>query len=242
MSVPKGSPHAAEGGGDPTGRHQKAGRGSRASAPPSHRRRSYKPAEQRREQILDCALQAFAERGYHATTIADVCALAGIGRGTLYQYFRDKRELLVALADRIADRVTSVFTGRDLITIPDFKPDEHLVAEFVQGRLLSILSAVFEDAATVRLVLKAGRGADGVVDGILRRVDEAVLDRMEAELRAAKEAGIIRDLDERVAARFFLGGIEKLALMYLDEDRPVDLEAVAREAALLEVSGMFARK
>ena len=48
-------------------------------------------------------------------------------------------------------------------------------------------------------------------------------------------------IDARLA-RFFLGGLEKVVLSYLDQDKPVDLPAVAREAALLEMVGVLARK
>ncbi len=204
------------------------------------RRRTYLPAAERRDQILDCALEAFAESGYHATSIADVCSRAGIGRGTLYQYFGDKRALLEALAERITKRVVASFSEREPLRVPPgFKPTREQAIRFVQERFAEVLRAVFEDAATTRLVLVAGRGADGVVDDILRRIDAAAIERIEAELRAAKEAGVIRPLDEHFVARFFLGGVEKIVLAYIEEDRAVDLDAIAREAALLEVLGIY---
>jgi AcrR family transcriptional regulator len=206
------------------------------------RRRTYKPAEERRQQILACALQAFSEQGYHATSIADVCKRARIGRATLYQYFADKRDLLVALADGIAQRVTDAFEQRQPLRLPPgYRPTEEQAVQFIQRRFAEFARVVFEDAATVRLVLRAGRGADGVVDDILRRIDAAVLETVVEELRAAKQAGVIRDLDERFVARFILGGVEKTVLAYLDEDRPIDLDAIAREAALLEVCGIYPR-
>jgi AcrR family transcriptional regulator len=201
--------------------------------------RTYRPAPERREQILDCALACFADRGYHATSIADVCARARIARGTLYQYFADKRDLLVALADRITERVLAVVAQRSALALPaGLRPSHEQLVAFIEHRFASVLRVVFADAATARLVLRAGRGADGVVDQTLRRVDEALLGRMEAELRAASEAGAIRPLDERFVARFVLGGVEKIILTYLDEDRPLDLDAIAHEAALLEVFGI----
>ncbi len=203
------------------------------------RPRSYKAAAERREQILDCALGCFGERGYHATSIADVCARARIGRGTLYQYFDDKRSLLVALAERITSRVTRAIDERPLLRLPSgFRPSTEQLVQFVEDRFTSVLSIVFEDAATARLILRVGRGADGVVDQMLHRVDEALLGRMEAELRTAQQAGAIRPLDARFVARFFLGGIEKIVLTYLDEDRLIDIPKIAREAALLEVLGV----
>ena len=51
------------------------------------------------ERILDAAAHVFAERGYAATT-NQVAEQAGLSIGSLYQYFRDKDELLVALYDR----------------------------------------------------------------------------------------------------------------------------------------------
>jgi AcrR family transcriptional regulator len=206
----------------------------------SSTRRTYKRGPERQAQILDCALEAFAASGYHSTSIADVCARAGIGRATLYQYFTDKRDLLVALADRIAARVMAAFESRQKLRLPPgYKPTEGDAVRFIQSRFSALLRVVFEDARTARLVLRAGRGADGVVDEILRRIDQAVLVALEEELRAAKRAGVIRDLDESFVARFFLGGFEKIVLTYLDEDRPLDIDAIAHEAALLEVLGIF---
>jgi len=202
-------------------------------------RRTYMPADERKSQILDCALQAFGESGYHATSIADVCARAAIGRATLYQYFEDKRALLVALAERIASRVMAAFEEREPPRIPTgFKPSEAQVIAFMQARTGGVLRAVFEDAATARF-LRAGRGADGVVDDILRRIDDAVLHTLEAELRAAKEAGVIRALDERFVARFLVGGYEKIILYYLDQDLPIDIDSITHEAAMLELYGLF---
>jgi AcrR family transcriptional regulator len=216
--------------------------GERAQGYARTARRTYKPADERKQQILDCALEAFAAAGYHDTSIADVCARAGIGRATLYQYFTDKRDLLVALAERIEARVKRLLEEREPQRfVPDFKPTEAQAVAFVQARFAETVRGVFEDAATARLLVRAGRGADSAVDAVMRRIDEAVLVVMERELRDAKQAGVIRDLDERFVARFLLGGIEKILITYLDEDRPIDVDAIAREAALLEVCGIFSR-
>ena len=208
----------------------------------SKSKRTYKPAAQRKAQILHCALSAFAEHGYHATSIAEVCGRARIGRATLYQYFADKRDLLVALADQIAERVLKAHDELTPVRIPQgARPTPDQMAAFMQKRMTAILQVLFEDRATAQLVLRAGRGADGVVDGLLKRIDDAVLETLEAQLRVAKEAGVIRPLDEHFVARFFLGGFEKIVLSYLDDDRPIDVETIAREAALLELCGILPR-
>jgi AcrR family transcriptional regulator len=205
-------------------------------------KRTYKAADERKQQILDCALEVFSAKGYHAASIADVCARAGIGRATLYQYFTDKRDLLVALAERIAARVTRLVEERERLRLPPgVKPTLDQTVAFVQARFTQILRSVFEDAATARLIVRTGRGADSAVDAVWKRIDDTVMKQLEKELRYAKRAGLIRPVDERFVARFFLGGVEKTLLMYLDEDRPLDIEAIAREAALLEICGIYPR-
>ena len=45
----------------------------------------------RRAQLVACAREVFAERGYHKASIDDVIRAAGVARGTFYNYFDSKR-------------------------------------------------------------------------------------------------------------------------------------------------------
>jgi AcrR family transcriptional regulator len=61
-------------------------------APRWRRRKQARPQE-----ILDAALDLFAERGFAATRLEDVAARAGVTKGTVYLYFKTKEELFEAL-------------------------------------------------------------------------------------------------------------------------------------------------
>lgn len=52
----------------------------------------------RRQQILDAALGSFAGRGFHQTSMHDISAAAGISVGLIYRYFKNKEEVIAALA------------------------------------------------------------------------------------------------------------------------------------------------
>ncbi|MCM6773633.1 TetR/AcrR family transcriptional regulator [Nocardia sp. CDC159] len=54
--------------------------------------------ERRRQQILDAALECFARKGFHATSMQDVFTEAGLSAGAVYRYFKSKDELIAALA------------------------------------------------------------------------------------------------------------------------------------------------
>lgn len=51
---------------------------------------------QRREHLVDTAINLFAEHGYHATGIDMILAEAGVSKKTLYRHFRSKEELILA--------------------------------------------------------------------------------------------------------------------------------------------------
>src|SRR6185436_15073087 len=55
----------------------------------------------RRNQILDAATSAFAEKGFHRATIQDVAKVAGIAAGTIYNYFENKTGLLIGILERL---------------------------------------------------------------------------------------------------------------------------------------------
>jgi AcrR family transcriptional regulator len=56
---------------------------------------------QREEQILEAAMQLFAEHGYSDTDTQLLADKLQVGKGTLYRYFPSKRELFLAAADRV---------------------------------------------------------------------------------------------------------------------------------------------
>lgn len=51
---------------------------------------------QRREVLIDTAIELFAEHGYHATGIDTILAKSGVSKKTLYRHFRSKDELILA--------------------------------------------------------------------------------------------------------------------------------------------------
>ena len=63
------------------------------------------PAARRRKQLLDVALEVFAERGFHPTSMNDLAEAAGVTKPVLYQHFGSKRELYLELLDDVGGRL-----------------------------------------------------------------------------------------------------------------------------------------
>ena len=69
-----------------------------------------------RGKIVQSATALFRAKGYDAVSIADIVEQAGIGKGTLYQYFANKEDLFFECADRIFENIDSEMELLDKVT------------------------------------------------------------------------------------------------------------------------------
>ncbi len=207
-------------------------------------KRSYLPAEERRAQILACARAVFARRGFHVASIAEICSAAGIGRGTLYQHFTNKRDVLEAVLEELFERVRGVLASRQSVAELDGAADAPpaLICAFCATRLRRMLDAIFHDEASLRLVLREARGLDGGIDAILARIDGLVLGAMVTDLESARRLGVVETAEPELAARFLLGGVEKLVLDALHADAPVDLERIVSVVTDIQLTGLLSER
>src|SRR6188474_627523 len=112
------------------------------------------PKNERRQQILSVAREAFAKRGYHHATIDDIVAQAGVARGTFYLYFIDKRAVFSELIDRFA---TQIGNAIQRIVIDD---PSRPVADQVLDNIRSILRTCLVERAMTKILFTDVVGAD----------------------------------------------------------------------------------
>ena len=88
-----------------------------------------------REAISDAAIRLLTEKGLESLTMEAVAEVVGIAKGTVYNYFRSKEELLVAVHDRavraLFDEVDALFARPQLVW-PHVDPQR---ASVVRGQL-----------------------------------------------------------------------------------------------------------
>nr|WP_245670471.1 TetR/AcrR family transcriptional regulator [Nocardia flavorosea] len=159
-------------------------------------------AELRRD-IIDTAFVCFAEKGYHATGIADIAADLGIGHGTFYRYFSNKRDIIDHVIDDLAARIVDAL-GTDNAPEAASTLDEYRQQlERIGDALTRILLA---DRRVAQLLLFHAPGID---DELTRRL-YGLLDTADAltagYLDHGVELGYLRaDLDTRNTARAVTG-------------------------------------
>jgi AcrR family transcriptional regulator len=66
---------------------------------------------EKRARILDAASRVFVERGYRSANVDEIAERAGIGKGTVYLYFRSKDEILLAVFEEFTTRMLQQLEG-----------------------------------------------------------------------------------------------------------------------------------
>jgi AcrR family transcriptional regulator len=85
--------------------------------PPPSARAKAAPAD-KREAILDAALELFVERGFHGTAVPEIAERAGVGAGTIYRHFASKEAIVNAMYQQYKGELT----GSILRDFPVDKP------------------------------------------------------------------------------------------------------------------------
>jgi AcrR family transcriptional regulator len=168
--------------------------------------RSPAKREERRQQLLACARDAFAEKGYQAVTVDDVVARAEIARGTFYLYFDDKRAVLDALVDEFLQRILSVIVGID-IAHTQLSPREQL-----RQNIDRITRLALSEPAMLKVALHDATGLDPAFDAKIRSFYEALRKLLGESLAEGQENGIVRQGDRGVMVSIGLGGLKELVL------------------------------
>jgi AcrR family transcriptional regulator len=168
--------------------------------------RSSARREERRQQILECARDAFAERGYQVVTVDDIVARAQIARGTFYLYFDDKRAVLDALIDGFLQRILGCIVAIDIAHAKD-SPREQL-----RQNVERIIRFALQEPAMLQIALRDATRVDATFDAKVRSFYGALRIFLAESLEEGQDNRIVREGDRAVMVSIGLGGLKELVL------------------------------
>lgn len=186
----------------------------------------------RRATIVDTSAAVFARQGYHATGIAELCAVNGFGKGAFYYYIGSKEELLAAIHDRVMDEVLA---GAERVAATGGAPAEQLAN--LGHELLDVIHRYPDHVWVFLHEFPALTGEHAVRFRARRREYEA---HVEAVIRAGVAAGEFRDVDPWLTARAWLG-MHNYTYLWLRPGGRLTARDAARPFADLFIDGIARR-
>lgn len=157
--------------------------------------------EEKFQRILDAAVEAFAEAGYHQCQVSKIARLAGVADGTIYLYFKNKEDILVRLfQERMGDFIASIRTQLQY-------------QQTTRERLRTIIETHFSEmeknrsqAIVTQLELrqsdiKIRNGINGPLKEYFKLIEEVIT--------AGIEQGEVVPLDVRIARQLIFGSLDE---------------------------------
>ncbi len=199
-------------------------------------------SDHRKAQILDCARKVFAVNGYHKANIAMICKEAGIGRGTLYQYFKNKESVFKAIIEDIVSDIT-VHMKEKFASIDKKVKNQKDISEFLAGRLEIAFQHWLSDRYTARIIFEHSTGINEFFSRMRRKVDNHFINLIRVDIKKGIKLGFIRmDIDPYITAVKMWGGMEKVSLISLSESKDglpeKKIKQLARQILSIDLYGI----
>jgi AcrR family transcriptional regulator len=152
---------------------------------------------ERKQQLVEAAIALFAERGYAATRVLDICDRAGVAKGLFYWYFPTKLDLF-------AELVRSMRLQLRRSQAAAMSPTADARTRILEGTFASV--RFMAENATYFSLVEVERSDPAIADAV-RTGSEVYLDDVRALIREAQGAGTIPDSNPQLLALGVLGAV-----------------------------------
>jgi AcrR family transcriptional regulator len=180
--------------------------------------------DEKLEEILEASTQVFSGKDFHEVLIDEIAEAGGIGKGTVYRYFRTKEELYQATIEHGLAKLDKV--------LHDALPEEGSPTERLARLAREILAFYWDKRSLLMLLYRDERMVRGR-RGILRERHDRLAARVREVLLEGIERREYRGVDPHTAAELFLGMIRGINVFRRDGDTLDELAA--------EIVGVFTK-
>ncbi|NMC26943.1 MAG: TetR/AcrR family transcriptional regulator [Syntrophomonadaceae bacterium] len=161
-----------------------------------------KQNKERRQRLLECALDLFIEKGYFNTSIRDIIERSSYGTGTFYNYFADREDILKALLEVFAEQIITSITG-------SYSGEDDLLDSFIATERITM--EVFARHEKLSELYSRVAGASAPIDKCLQQFEDRLLAFYSKNIEYGIKKGAFKNVPVSPVAHSILA-IEKFLL------------------------------
>ena len=183
----------------------------------------------KKRTIIDAAAKVFSKKGFHKAKIEEIAKEAGIGKGTIYEYFASKEELFKEMLSSISREYIRVFDSRS-----------HASAV---GQIREIIKQHFNfmrmNKDLARIIIANQNALNGEIRQWFLEQTFEKISAIEGVLEKGRAAGEFReDLNVCIAARIIFGSVMALSGAIVHENLSYEGDALAYDLMDLLLNGL----
>jgi AcrR family transcriptional regulator len=170
------------------------------------------------KNILDSAKTVFIEKGFNQVSVKDIAAHAGLGHGTFYLYFSDKKDVFYKLLEQVEDDLYTAFQG-----------GVDIDAEYKEGlstyrALRKDIAAIFESFKRNYNIIRLSKELASLDPQFAEKYYNIRLRLIERTERIIDRSPLQKHVDSKIAAVAIAGMIESTAEEWLNLNNPHRIE------------------
>jgi TetR/AcrR family fatty acid metabolism transcriptional regulator len=191
--------------------------------------RGRKKSDATRQAIVACASEVFSERDFHEVLTNDIADRLGIGKGTMYRYFRSKEELyLAAISSGLDGLHSAVKAGLER---------EASLASTIENLVRTMVTYFWRQRDFFVLMHRLEAKLDPSERAEWQSRRDEVVRMVRRVLDRAAAQGEIRRVSSRLAVEALFGMIRGVCVYRADSDRPAELARLVTQMFLDGLGG-----
>lgn len=159
--------------------------------------------EETREMLILSALDLFAQKGYRGTSVRDLASSTGVTTGAFYSNFRSKREIYIAIIDKITSAIQKIVdeTAREIIEVMKKRGGAQIEYELLRRPIYRLLDEASRHDSLMQILRREGLGRDPEFQRDIDRVWERFVLAAKNALDMYVEAGFAKSYDTEMVSR-----------------------------------------
>lgn len=174
--------------------------------------------ERNRNMIMDAAIDIIAEKGFKNTTTREIAETADMAEGTLYNYFKNKDDILMSITERYISYKRNFNFNEDAANMMEF------IASIYKGNASTVMEEHSKEREVLIALLPELLTDQKLGKMYYERIVKPFLEAIEAGIISLKEKGIAADYDEKILSRLLYGALIGFAVLDINND-PVTCNA-----------------
>lgn len=200
----------------------------------SERTKAMSEPGDKKSRIVQAAMEVFSEKPYHQVTMEEISGRAGVGKGTIYEYFRSKDSLFADVADLGFNMYLAELAG-------SIKPHESATAQ-LKALFTTHLRFVERHVHAARLLSKENRPTQSGMKQLVENYRKKIMDLLSEIIRLGVDRGEFRPADIVLISGILMGALTSLWISALFNTSAFsDMEATVEELVNFFLHGLAKR-
>jgi AcrR family transcriptional regulator len=168
----------------------------------------------RKHRLVDSAKLAFAQKGYHETSISEIVRQAGIARSTFYQYFDSKLDLFESILDSF---LQDLHRSIQPISIVAGSPTP---LSQIQDNLTRVLNLVLQEGDLTRILMFHTGALDRTMVGRLEGFYSQAASMIQRSLNLGIAMNLVRPCNTRITSYSIIGAVKEVIFQLTSSNEP----------------------